>query len=143
MNLLAFPGAPRDADASVSRIALIRNAGEIERLAGGISKRQNSRQALAVELEKLPEPERDREQALDRDSRTLLSRLSDGLGAALSSFGRAASEIDGRLAASRHAASVGQRAIASLDSEIENFKTQLAEAQAAQSELVAAATAEA
>jgi hypothetical protein len=142
MSLFPFPPA-RDAGQSVSRIALIRNAAEIERLAGEIVKRENSRQAIESELVKVPAAEADLAAAIDRDSRTLLSRLADGLGAALGSFGRAASEIDGRLAASRHAASVGQRALSTLDGEIAALEAQMAEARTVQPELVAAATAEA
>jgi hypothetical protein len=142
LNLFPFPPA-RDADASVSRIALIRNSAEIERLAGGISKRQNSRQALAVELEKLPEAERDREQALDRDARTLLNRLADGLGSALASFGRQAAAIDERISISRHGATVAQRALSTLDGEIAALEAQMAELQTVQPDLVAASVSEA
>jgi hypothetical protein len=139
--LLSFP-AP-DADQPFSRKALIRNFAEADAIRATISKREGSRAMLEGELARVPEAERNREEALDHDAQTLLSRLKDGLTSSLAAFGKMAGDIDARLAASRHQGAIAQRAICSLDAEIAEHKGKLVELEAVRPELIASCVAEA
>jgi hypothetical protein len=125
-SLFAFPPAAAS-DLPLARRALVRNAAERAGVKGEIAKLQAMRAELEPKLDVVDQTEREVDNLLNRDAQSLIDRMRNNLGAALSMFGSKARDLDERLVASKHQAEVARRAIEAIDRELANIEVKLAE----------------